>query len=177
MKNPKVQFVLVTVLLIAAGLLLIPSLTQAKPKDLPWQADQPQRDGYSRSFVVDANSVLFTVPEGRRYVVTRLYIRTIDNQSPFWWEEVGPYINERETSFWTLTIDGELFLDEVSIALPYLYNNSNNGTSIVLNDGNFQSDFPDDHVVINGGQTLGITKHEAIDKVCLTLIGYFCDAR
>ncbi|MHC4905504.1 MAG: hypothetical protein ACYTEN_06740 [Planctomycetota bacterium] len=44
-------------------------------------------------------------------------------------------------------------------------------------DGLMKEDFPDGYVVINGGQTLGITKHEAIDKVCLTLIGYFCDAR
>ncbi|MHC4905503.1 MAG: hypothetical protein ACYTEN_06735 [Planctomycetota bacterium] len=71
MKNPKVQFVLVTVLLIAAGLLLIPSLTQATPKGVPaWRVDEPQRDGYSRSFVVDANSVLFTVPEGRESLIT-----------------------------------------------------------------------------------------------------------
>ncbi|MHC4962090.1 MAG: hypothetical protein ACYTGA_08215 [Planctomycetota bacterium] len=64
MRNAKVQFVIVTGLLIAVGVLLIPSMTQAKPKSMPWQEPKDQRDGYSRSFVVDANSVLFTVTAG-----------------------------------------------------------------------------------------------------------------
>ncbi|MHC4881361.1 MAG: hypothetical protein ACYTFX_09455 [Planctomycetota bacterium] len=176
MKNPKVQFVLVTVLLIAAGLLLIPSLTQATPKGVPaWRVDEPQRDGYSRSFVVDANSVLFTVPEGRCYVLVRMYARVSDNEPPYMWEFTGGHYDYyRDLSYWTLTIDGQTFLDEVCIAHPYVY--QGNATMSTI-DGLMKEDFPDGYVVINGGQTLGITKHEAIDKVCLTLIGYFCDAR
>ena len=173
MKNPKVQCVFVAVLLAAAGLLLIPSLTQAKPKDPPAQNTEDHRDGYSRSFVVDANSVLFTVPEGRRYVLVRMYARVSDNEPPHVWEFDGGYSYYRDMSYWTLTIDGQMFLDEVCIAHPYVYQGNATMTTI---DGLMKEDFPDGHVVINGGQTLGITKHVAIDKVSLTLIGYFCDA-
>jgi len=170
MRNGKVQFVVVTGLLIAVGVLLIPSMTQAKPKSMPWQEPQEQRDGYSRSFVVDANSVLFTVPEGRCYVLTRLYARMVDNEPPNWWE-IDEYY-DRSLSFWTLTIDGEIFLDEFSIAHPYIYMSPN--TSMTIH-GLLKEDFPEKCIVVNGGQTLGITKLDAVDKVGLTLVGYFCD--
>lgn len=173
MKNPKVQFVIVVILLITAGLLLIPSLTQAKPKGTPAWQDQdtePHRDGFSRSFVVDANSVLFTVPEGRCYVLVRLYARVFDNEPPNWWDVTDSY--ERDFSFWTLTIDGTMFLDERSVAHPYVYMNVNTSFTI---DGLLKEDFPEKTVVIRGGQTLGVTKHEVTDQVAITLIGYFCD--
>ena len=132
MKNPKLQCVFVAVLLTAAGLLLIPSLTQANPKGVPaWQDRQdpePQRDGYSRSFVVDANSVLFTVPEGKRYVLLRLYARVGDYEEPF---------NEWMESYWTLTVDGDMFLDEAGLTSP-------NWTSWAI----VREDFPDGTVVM-----------------------------
>ena len=176
MKNPKVQCVVFIVLVIAAGLLLIPSLTQATPKGVPaWQDAEPRRDGYTRSFVVDANSVLLEVPQGRCYVLTRMYAKVSDNQAPHVWEFTGGYYDYyRDLSFWTLTIDGQMFLDEVCIAHPYSYVGPSTSFTI---EGLLKEDFPDAQVVVHGGQTLGITKHQAIDRVCLTLVGYFCDAR
>jgi hypothetical protein len=41
--------------------------------------------------------------------------------------------------------------------------------------GLLKEDFPEKCIVVNGGQTLGITKLDAVDKVGLTLVGYFCD--
>ncbi|MHC4782727.1 MAG: hypothetical protein ACYSOL_07565 [Planctomycetota bacterium] len=170
MKNSKVQFVLVAGLLMVIGVWLFPSMSEGKPKDSPWQSPENEREGYSRSFVVDANSVLFTVPEGRCYVLTRLYARMVDNESPNWWD-IDEYY-DRSLSFWTLTIDGEMFLDEFSIAHPYIYMSPN--TSMTIH-GLLKEDFPEKCIVVNSGQTLGITKHDAVDKVGLTLVGYFCD--
>jgi hypothetical protein len=161
MKNPKVQFVVVSLLLITIVLLLIPSLTQANPKGTPaWQGQgqnaEPQRDGYSRSFVVDANSVLLEVPEGRCYVLLRLHVHPIDQEPPYIWD-LGIW----GVSWWTLMVDGQMFL--TANALSY--------------DGHeVTEEFPDRCVVIRGGQTLGITKLEQVEKVNMTLIGYFCDA-
>lgn len=170
MRNGKGQFILVAVLLMVAAIWLFPSMSEGKPKAPPWQNSEEQRDGYSRSIVVDANSVLFTVPQGKRYVMVRLYARVSDTEPPYWWENEEFY--DRSVSFWAFTIDGELFLDEFSIARPEVY--VNNATSITI-DGLLEEDFPDKCVVIEGGQTLAVTKLEAVDKVGMTLIGYFCD--
>ena len=165
MKNPKVQFVVVAVFLMAVGLLLIPSLTQANPKGVPaWQADEPRRDGYSRSFVVDSNSVLLEVPQGRRYVLLRLQIRANDSEAPWfeYWQEMAPY--------WTLTLDGEMLFDEYSLNKVYY------GEGFRRYNGDYiREDFPDQCVVINGGQTLAISKPAEVERLNVTLIGYFCD--
>jgi hypothetical protein len=94
----------------------------------------------------------------------------VDNESPNWWD-IDEYY-DRSLSFWTLTIDGEMFLDEFSIAHPYIYMSPN--TSMTIH-GLLKEDFPEKCIVVNSGQTLGITKHDAVDKVGLTLVGYFCD--
>lgn len=165
MKNPKVQFAVFIVLVIAAGLLLIPSLTQAKPKVDPWQDAEDQRDGYSRSFIVDANSVLLEVPQERRYVLLRLVVRTIDFAEPWfeYWQEMG--------SYWTLTLEGDLFLDEYSLNKIYY----GDGYS-VYNRDYVREDFPDQCVVVNGGQTLAVSMPAEVERINITLIGYFCDA-
>ena len=163
MKNPKVQFVAVTLLFITAGLLLIPSLTQAKPKGIPtWQADEPQRDGYSRSFVVDANSILLEVPAERCFVLLKLYAKVVDSEPPHVWESYDWY-----PSYWNLTIDGEMFLDELSIKTLI--------TASWGHSDDVKEEFPDRCVVVRGSQALGITKLQEIEKVHITLIGYFCD--
>ena len=164
MKNPKVQLVVVAVLLMVAGLLLIPSLTQAKPKGVPaWQADEPQRDGYSQTYVIDANSVLVEVPEGECFVLLRLYSYLL----------VYDYHNFPDgESVWTLTVDGEMFLNELGLYDPLLLGDLGMYTSTT---GLYRGDFPDRCVVVRGGQTLGITMHDSIEKMSITLIGYFCD--
>jgi hypothetical protein len=161
MRNGKVQFVLVAVLLISVGVLLVPSMTHAKPKSMPWQEPQEQRDGYSRSFVVDANGPLIEVPEGKCYVLLSLYARATDYEPPY-------FEDYYDGSFWTLTIDGETFLDEYGLFDPSKYV----GTGVYLG-GILKEDFPDKCVVVNSGETLGIIRPDAIDKLSMTLIGYF----
>ena len=163
MKNQKVQFVIVTVLLIAVVVLLIPSMTQAKPKGIPWQNNEEQRDGYSQTFNIEANSPLIEVPEGKYYVLLRLYVRATDSEPP--------ELEDWDASLWTLTLDGEMFLDEYSLNNPFNY--SSPGVYIF---GLAREDFPDKCVVVKGGQTLGVTRPEAIEHISMTLIGYFCDA-
>ena len=162
MRNGKVQFVVVTVLLISVGILLIQSMTYAKPKSMPWQEPQEQRDGYSRSFVIDANGPLIEVPEGKCYVLLSLYARVTDYEPP--------YFEDWNASNWTLTIDGGTFLDEYSLYDPW--QGAGSGVSI---GGVLQEDFPDKCVVVGGGQTLGIIRPDAIENISMTLIGYFCD--
>jgi hypothetical protein len=162
MKNSKVQFVLVAGLLMVIGVWLFPSMSEGKPKDSPWQNSEDEREGYSRSFVVDANGPLIEVPEGRCYVLLSLYARVTDYEPP--------YFEEYEGSFWTLTIDGEIFLDEYSLYDPTKWA----GTGVYIG-GVLKEEFPDKCVMVKGGQTLGITRPDAIDKLSMTLIGYFCD--
>lgn len=166
MRNPKVQLFVVTVLLIAVGILLIPSMTQAEPKGMPWQNSiEDQRDGYSGSFVVDANSMdLIEVPAGRCYVILRLYAKVQDFEPPWfeYWEGMA--------SYWRLTLDGELFLDEYSLKDPY----RGAGTGVYVGDF-VREDFPDKCVIVNGGQTLEISKPAEVERINITLIGYFCD--
>lgn len=161
MNNRNVQFVAVTALLIVMIIWMLPSATEGKYKDVSPQKPQEYRDAYSQSFVIDANSILFEVPEGRRFVLLRLYSRIRDYEHPVWGEH-----------FWTLTIDGEMFL--YGLALP----RAERGDGAYAYTGDvIKEDFPDKCVVVNGGQTLGITLHEVLEGVNLTLIGYFCDAR
>jgi hypothetical protein len=162
MRNGKVQFVLVAVLLMVVGIWLFPSMTEGKSKAPPWQNNEEQRDGYSRSFVVDSNGPLIEVPEGKCYVLLSLYARVTDYEPP--------YFEDWDGSFWTLTIDGETFLDEYSLYDPTKWA----GTGVYMG-GVLKEDFPDKCVVVKGGQTLGITRPDAVEKTSMTLIGYFCD--
>jgi hypothetical protein len=147
--------------MMAAGFWLIPSLTQAKPKVDPSQDTENQRDGYSRSFVVDDKSVVIVVPEGKRYVLMRMYSRIQDHESPWAWGE----------SYWNLMVDGEMFLEEFSLHDP----NKGAGTGAEVGNAT-REDFPDGYVVVEGGQTLEIVKHEDVEYLFMTLIGYLCDA-
>ena len=163
MKKIKIQFVVVAVLSIAAGFFLVPSLTQAKPKGGSEQGLDDQRDGYSRNFMIDANSVeLFEVPVGKDYVLLRVYSREMDGP-PIWvWGE----------SFWTLTVDGEMFLDQYTLSDP----SRGAGTGVYIGEY-VKEDFPDKCVVVHGGQTLAIKKHKDVEIINIALIGYFCDAQ
>jgi hypothetical protein len=80
-------------------------------------------------------------------------------------------LEDWDASLWTLTLDGEMFLDEYSLNNPFNY--SSPGVYIF---GLAREDFPDKCVVVKGGQTLGVTRPEAIEHISMTLIGYFCDA-
>ena len=169
MRNGKVQFVLVTVLLMVVGIWLFPSMTEGKSKAPPWQNNEEQRDGYSQTFVIEANSSLIEVPEGKCYVLLRLYSRIIEYvpSDPNVYYDF-PY----GESVWTLTIDGEMFLNEFGLYDPLTLGDLiryTSGTGIRIGD------FPDRCVMVRGGETLGITKHEDIEKLSMTLIGYFCD--
>ena len=162
MKNPRVQFVIVTMALICVGVLLISSMTQAEPKGIPWQDKGEQREGYSRSFVVDGNSILLEVPEGKCYVLLRLYARYVDYEPPHFdnWGE------GEDDSAWSLTIDGELFFNE------FILDDTTANTCCIVRE-----DFPDKCVVVSGGETLWIIKHENVEQVQMSLIGYFRDMR
>jgi hypothetical protein len=158
MRNGKVQFVLVAVLLMVAVIWLFPSMTEGKSKAPPWQSSEEQRDGYSRSFIVDANSVLLEVPEGKCYVLLSLYAKYVDYEQPYfddWGEGWG-------NSAWTLTIDGELFFNE------FILNGASANTCCIAREY-----FPDKCVVIKGGQILEITKDKNVEQVQMALIGYF----
>ena len=164
MRNGKVQFVLVTMLLVVMGIWLFPPMTEGKQKDTSWQSPEDERDGYSQSFVLNANGPLIEVPEGKCYVLLMLYSKYVDYDLPYfdnWGEGEGD-------SAWTLTIDGELFLDEFSL---YGHSAAAANMCCVLRE-----DFPDKCVVVRGGEMLAITKHENVDALSITLIGYFCDA-
>ena len=160
MRNGKVQFVLVAVLLMVVGIWLFPSMTEGKPKAPPWQNSEEQRDGYSQTFVIEANSTLIEVPEGKCYVLLSLYARAIDYEPP--------HFEDWNASYWTLTIDGEAFLDEYGLYDPSQWYGSG-----VSGAGLLKEDFPDKCVVVKGGQILGITRPDAVDTISMTLIGYF----
>ena len=163
MRNGKVQFVLVTVLLMVVGIWLFPSMTEGKSKAPPWQSPEDERDGYSQTYVIDANSVLVEVPEGECFVLLRLYSNLL----------VYDYHNFPDgESVWTLTVDGDMFLNELGLYDPLLLGDLGMYTSTT---GLYRGDFPDRCVVVRGGQTLGITMHDSIEKMSITLIGYFCD--
>jgi hypothetical protein len=174
MKNRKVQIVMVIVLAILS-IWLFPSVAGGQREGIsslqvPANANprcpkvrhlccKEQRQGYSQSFIIDENRPLMEVPEGKCYVLLRLYSRLIAGDIP----------NPFETSIWTLTIDEEIFLDELSLSNPFL---DASGPQIT---GILKEDFPDKCVVVKGGETLGIIKNEAVEKLSITLIGYFYD--
>ena len=89
-------------------------------------------------------------------MLLKLYAKIVDHEMPYVWDE----------SFWVLTIDGQMFLDEASLVDPL---------SSQYTFGSVMESFPDNCLVVNGGHTLGISKHPDIDRVHMALIGYFCD--
>ena len=178
MKKRKLQIVLVAVLLSMLGIWLFPSIAEGQRKDISsWQVpgngnpqclkarpfcSKEQRQGYSQSFIIDTNQPLIEVAEGKCYVLLRLYSKAIGGNIP----------EQFEGSIWTLTIDEQTFLDELSLSNRNFYYLNYIDDRLTLGNP-LKEDFPDKCVVVEGGKTLGIIKNEAVEKVSITLIGYF----
>ena len=122
-----------------------------------------QRDGYSKTFIIDANSVLIEVPEGECFVLLRLYSQILIYDSDDY---------PHGESVWTLTVDGDIFLNEFGLYDPLLLGDLARYT---YTTGLYKGDFPDRCVVVRSGQALEVMKHEKAEKISMTLIGYFCD--
>ncbi|MFH1615977.1 MAG: hypothetical protein ABIG61_12950 [Planctomycetota bacterium] len=118
-----------------------------------------RKDGYAKSFIIenDANTPLFTVPQGERFVLLRMYTNFLTSQSD------PPDCLDYSYPLWQLTIDDESIIDEISVRGEF-------GPP-----GFFRDDFPDQSVVVKSGQTLGMNKPQPCGKVHLVILGYFCD--
>ncbi len=119
-----------------------------------------ERDGYCRTFVLpaDSNQVIFTVPDGKRFVLLKLYSTGFD---------VSSYS-------WNLTVDDSLFLVGGIGDFPSSVGDSSTGMvwgySFPMNASR---DFPSRCAVVYAGETLKITG----DRANLTIIGYFYDVQ
>ena len=119
-----------------------------------------EREGYCRTFVLpeDSNQVVFTVPDGKRFVLLKLYsIGTVG------WHG-GVYS-------WILTVDDSLFLVGDSADFDFDVLN----LTIVWGALPFHAsrEFPSRCAVVNAGETLKITGSGGR----LTIIGYFYDVQ
>ena len=171
MKNLKTQLLLVLILLTVLGIGMFPSIVEGKKKVSPSLKFHgngnkslktcstcciEQRQGYSQSFIIDENSPLIEVPEGKCYVLLRIYSKVMEGDT-----------NPFEESVWTLTVNGETFLDEISLSNTCI---PDSGPVVI---GILKENFPDKTVVVKGGETLGIIKNEKVEKLSIALIGYF----
>lgn len=145
-----------------------PRPTMGRPFDRIHDAitsQNAEREGYCRTFVLpaDSNQTIFTVPEGKRFVLLRL---NSGADQPFFWH---PMIES-----WNLTVDDELFLSD---KIKHVETNpwQVNGYDIYKH----VVDFPDRLVVVNAGETLGVTNTNTEEsvKVSITIIGYFYDVK
>lgn len=115
-----------------------------------------EREGYCRTFELpaDSNQVIFTVPDGKRFVLLKLY-------------SAGDI--SKDSYGWNLTVDDSLFLvgtcGDFEGAIDLIV-----WGSLPLNASR---DFPDRCAVVYAGETLTITGSGGT----LTIIGYFYDVQ
>jgi len=121
------------------------------------KSQNAEREGYCRTFVLpeDSNQVVFTVPDGKRFVLLRLY-STIN------------------VSYgWDLTVDDSLFLVGSVDDFP---RDLSDATNLMIWSNlpmKASREFPSRCAVINAGETLKITGTGGR----LTIIGYFYDVQ
>ncbi|MHC4543380.1 MAG: hypothetical protein ACYTDW_01050 [Planctomycetota bacterium] len=118
-----------------------------------------ERDGYCRTFSLpaDSNQVIFTVPDGKRFVLLNLYSTNM-------WNSYG----------WNLTVDDSLFLVGSIGDFPSNFGDSSAGMIWTYDlPMNASRDFPSRCAVINTGETLTVTGSGGT----LTIIGYFHDVQ
>lgn len=122
-----------------------------------------QREGFCKSFEVphDSNTVVFTVPEGQRFVLRKLYAYI-------------PTDYKNDLTDWLLVRNDKVFIDgKISVF----------GTDVEANiyhDWGFVHrcvhEFPDKCVVVNSGQTLkAFNTCQHTYPFYMTIIGYFCE--
>lgn len=112
-----------------------------------------EREGYCRTFVLpaDSNQVIFTVPDGKRFVLLKLYAYETD---------------------WNLTVDDSLFIDGSIID----FRSRNLGIHLVYGFPIVgDRDFPSRCAVVYAGETLSASS--GYKTVKLTIIGYFYDVQ
>lgn len=118
-----------------------------------------EREGYCRTFILpaDSNQVIFTVPDGKRFVLLKLYSTGVGNSYG-----------------WNLTVDDSLFLVGSTIDFPSDLNDATTfmiwGSSLPMNASR---DFPSRCAVVYAGETLTV----AGSGGTLTIIGYFYDVQ
>lgn len=172
MKTRKVETKVVVLVVAVVGLLAFSLFAaagglenngQTSPMGRPFDrihdaitSQNAERDGYCRTFVLpaDSNQVIFTVPDGKRFVLLKLYST-----------------GNSDSYGWNLTVDDSLFLlggsadfdfDALREALIW--------GSLPMNASR---DFPSRCAVIYAGETLTITGIGGE----LTIIGYFYDVQ
>ncbi|MGB2806258.1 MAG: hypothetical protein WBC22_00850 [Sedimentisphaerales bacterium] len=174
MKTRKVE-TKVVVLVVAVGLLAFslfaaagglenngPTSPMGRPFDRIHDAitsQNAERDGYCRTFVLpaDSNQVIFTVPDGKRFVLLKLYTTGSAGYS--------------SSYGWNLTVDDSLFL--VGRNADFDFDALRDTRIWGPLPMNASRDFPSRCAVINAGETLTIAGSEGT----LTIIGYFHDVQ
>jgi len=117
-----------------------------------------EREGYCRSFVVpaDSNQVIFTVPDGKRFVLLKLY-----------------YTGGVLQMDWNLTVDDSLFIDGGIVDFNGEIVNYHLIWGFPLAG---KRDFPSQCAVVYAGETLSAVE-SAGSGAKLTIIGYFYDVQ
>jgi len=115
-----------------------------------------ERQGYCRAFVLsaDSNQVIFTVPEGKCFVLLSLLRGAWGVGCP-WPEPCEPPLN------WNLTVDDDLFIND-------------SASFLVTENERVTLNFPDRCAVVNAGETLRATGNNGLS---LTIVGYFYDVQ
>jgi len=175
MKTRKVETKVVVLVVAVVGLLAFslfaaagglenngPTSPMGRPFDRIHDAitsQNAERDGYCRTFVLpaDSNQVIFTVPDGKRFVLLKLY--------------TSGYAGWMSSYGWNLTVDDSLFLLGGSADFDFeAIRDAIVWGSLPMN---VSRDFPSRCAVINAGETLTIAGSEGT----LTIIGYFHDVQ
>ena len=171
MESKKAKTLTALILLACITIWLVPSIADMENEDKLFRSKLPisncifphrqclqdpilQRQGYAQTFVIEqqGNQPLLTVPQDKCFVLLRLYARGTECN-----------ISYPQDICWILTLDEEFFIDEAGIReCPC--------DLCVLRE-----DFPDRSVVVNSGKILGVTKHDNVAKLHVTLVGYFYD--
>lgn len=118
-----------------------------------------EREGYCRTFILpaDSNQVIFTVPDGKRFVLLKLYSTSVG-----------------DLYYWNLTVDDSLFLHGSISDFP---SDLGDATTFMIWGYSFRlnatRDFPSRSAVIYAGETLTV----AGSGGTLNIIGYFYDVQ
>jgi hypothetical protein len=115
------------------------------------------REGYCKVFTVtpDSNETILVVPDGKRFVLRKLYAIF---ESLYRWE-------------WQLTVDDVLFMDGRINMRGYQSGVGPDAYSYAFYQG--VHDFPDQCVVVNSGETLKAQNLHSQQEVRMTFIGYY----
>ena len=126
-----------------------------RPPGITKQYDCCQRQGYTKTFIIEeeGTQTLFAVPEGKYFVLLRLYVITP-------WEDdiVWNYVD----SAWQLSAGENFFLDARGLGHEDPFSL-------------WREDFPEGCAAIGEGQSLNVMKSVQGGSLKVTVIGYFSD--